>query len=258
MDWYPRYPAKFDHGTLGFSLAERGAYSCLLDLMYLTGEPLPDDDAQLAAMLRVSLKEWRAVCGKVRGKFRAEGGKLVHHVVSQQIAEQRARADKSRENGAKGGRPKKRKSKDNDDNNPAGTQQVPSQGPASPPQTDKQTDKYTKKETDRNPPHKNGNGSTNGHGFKNGLGALPASRASGAPSQSEIKSRWEQGCIRWMNEHWTTVRVELAMNAYLENSESGHGKDEFELASLERMTAIAAGQWREELSPSPRRNGRGG
>lgn len=251
MDWYPRYPAKFDHGTLGFSLAERGAYSCLLDLMYLTGEPLPDDDSQLAAMLRVSFKEWRAVCGKVRGKFRSEGGKLVHHVVSQQIAEQRARADKSRENGAKGGRPKKRKTKDNDANNPAGTQQVPSQGPASPPQTDRQTDINTNKETERNGVPKNGAHSRNGNGVDLKFIPQRAPRAfpgNGNLTKEQITEKWFLNCQQWMAQHWDKDRMESAITSYLNGD-----KREINAASAEREAAVAAGKLREGISPSPKR-----
>jgi uncharacterized protein YdaU (DUF1376 family) len=138
MDWYPRYPSRFDLGTLGFSLAERGAYSCLVDTYYANEGPLPDDDAQLAAILRVGLDEWLAIAPKVRTKFIAKDGKLHHPVCDDLLADQARRAEISRANGRNGGRPKGKRNRKKTQQD---TEQDTGQDAASPPQTDRQTDR---------------------------------------------------------------------------------------------------------------------
>lgn len=104
--WYPRYPKDFDRGTLGWSLAERGAYSGLIDYYMESGEALPAEPQQLAALLRVDLETWQVISGKVLGKFREADGRLYHERCELELAEQRRRARRSQENGKKGGRPK--------------------------------------------------------------------------------------------------------------------------------------------------------
>lgn len=142
MDWYPRYPSRFDLGTLGFSLAERGAYSCLVDCYYANEGPLPDDDAQLAAMLRVGLDEWLLLAPRVRSKFVAKAGKLHHPICDELLADQARRADISRANGSKGGRPRKaRKPRPNQPETQQDTDADTGRDAAGPPQTDRQTDR---------------------------------------------------------------------------------------------------------------------
>ncbi len=106
MDWYARYPRKFDMGTLGWSLAERGAYSALLDAYYENEGPLPADDHAIAATIRTDVETWRVISGKVLGKFEVRDGMIHHPVCDRELAEQQRRADVSRKNGSKGGRPK--------------------------------------------------------------------------------------------------------------------------------------------------------
>lgn len=107
MEWYARNPRKFDMGTLGWSLAERGAYSCLVDAYYENEGPLPADEIAIAATLRVDLETWRVISGKVLGKFEVRDGLLFHEVCEKELATQRRLSERSRENGRKGGRPKR-------------------------------------------------------------------------------------------------------------------------------------------------------
>lgn len=131
MDWYPRNPRDFDMGTLGWTIAERGAYSCLIDAYYMNEGPLPDDDYALAALLRVSVDEWQNLGGKVRVKFRPEDGFLHHDRCDEELAKQQKLSRVSRENGKRGGRPKANK---NNKVNPAKTQWDTQQGTQKKPQ----------------------------------------------------------------------------------------------------------------------------
>lgn len=126
MDWYPRNPRDFDMGTLGWTLAERGAYSCLVDAYYENEGPLPDDDAALAALLRISVEEWNTVAEKVRAKFIALDGQLHHARCDEELSTQKKLASVSRQNGKSGGRPKVNKNKDI---NPEKTQTKPRGNP---------------------------------------------------------------------------------------------------------------------------------
>jgi len=129
MDWYPRNPKDFDMGTLGWSLAARGAYSCLIDAYYENEGPLPDDDDALAALLRVSVEEWQNLAVKVRAKFTPLDGKLHHERCDEELEKQHNMAEKSRNNGKKGGRPKVKNTRKNKEINPDKTEVVSTQNP---------------------------------------------------------------------------------------------------------------------------------
>lgn len=133
MDWYPRSPMDFFKRTLGWSLAERGAYSCLIDAYYMFGEPLPDDDASLAALLGVQIEEWLPLSVRVRSKFQVIDGFLRHERCDSELEIQAEKGTKkaasSRENGKLGGRPKLLKTKRN---KPTKTYAKPNDNPEEP------------------------------------------------------------------------------------------------------------------------------
>lgn len=56
--WYKRYPDEYKRGTRKLSLAARGAYSDILDLIYMAGAPIEDDDFAIACELRVKQRVW--------------------------------------------------------------------------------------------------------------------------------------------------------------------------------------------------------
>jgi len=141
LDWYPRNPNHYDRSTIGFSLAEHGAYCRLIDYYMQTEEALPDDDVALAQILRCNVDDWLAVAEKVRGKFQVlEDGKLHQKRCDEELQKQHKLAGVSRENGKKGGRPKgskdKKKGRAKPRENPTGTQA----GAQKKPQTDRQTE----------------------------------------------------------------------------------------------------------------------
>lgn len=59
--WYKRYAEDYRKGTRHLSLAARGAYSDILDMMYMEGGALRDDDFQIACELRVKMRVWLRV-----------------------------------------------------------------------------------------------------------------------------------------------------------------------------------------------------
>lgn len=59
--WYKRYPEDYRRGTRRLSLAARGAYSDLIDLMFIEDGGLPDDDMYIACALHVTRRQWRLV-----------------------------------------------------------------------------------------------------------------------------------------------------------------------------------------------------
>lgn len=67
--WYKRYPRDFYEGTRGLKLDERGAYSDILDLIYMNGGPLKDDERAIAYQLHVDPRVWR----RIRGRLLAVG-----------------------------------------------------------------------------------------------------------------------------------------------------------------------------------------
>lgn len=77
-DWYPRNVPAWRGGTRHMTIAEKGAYSELIDEYMASGKPLPDNDRVLAAYCGASIDEWMTVAPVVRVKFEASNGKLVH------------------------------------------------------------------------------------------------------------------------------------------------------------------------------------
>jgi uncharacterized protein YdaU (DUF1376 family) len=57
--WYKRDARAFYEGTRCLSLEARGAYSDILDLMYIHGGPLKDDERWMVHALGVSHRKWR-------------------------------------------------------------------------------------------------------------------------------------------------------------------------------------------------------
>ena len=78
MEWYPHHIDDYDADTLQLTLAEDGAYCRLLRWYYKHERPLPDDDAALAVICRVSVDEWKALATKIRPMFVQRSAKTLH------------------------------------------------------------------------------------------------------------------------------------------------------------------------------------
>lgn len=58
LPYYKRYPRDFIEGTIGMPFELKGAYSVLLDLIYMQGGNLPDDARYISGLLGCSSKQW--------------------------------------------------------------------------------------------------------------------------------------------------------------------------------------------------------
>ena len=86
------------------TLAERGAYIDLLAYAWQDGG-LPDDDAEIARLLQVSLRVWRTLAPRVRARFEVQDGQLINArlegVRAEQAAYRERRANSGRSGAAK-------------------------------------------------------------------------------------------------------------------------------------------------------------
>jgi uncharacterized protein YdaU (DUF1376 family) len=120
LPWYRRFPDNFIAGTVGLSLEEKGAYSLLLDLMYVRGGPVPDEPRYIAGVCNCSVRKWNAIRQRLidLGKIAVVGGCLTNHRAEEELETARKISREASENGAKGGNKSAEKraasSKDND------------------------------------------------------------------------------------------------------------------------------------------------
>lgn len=120
MNYYPFHIGDYRSATMHLSNDEDLAYRRLLDFYYDTESPIPLGTQQVSRRLRVGLQHIETV---LKDFFRRTPEGWVHDRCDAEIAEYKARAERSRANGQKGGR---RKSLSANENNPVGTQQEPS------------------------------------------------------------------------------------------------------------------------------------
>ena len=106
LPYYPRYPRDFFTGTTGMSFEVKGAYSILLDLIYMSGGELYDEPRFIAGHMNCSVRAW-GVYRKALiaiGKITIENGIIRNFRADKELIIQRSFQDKQRENGS---RPKK-------------------------------------------------------------------------------------------------------------------------------------------------------
>jgi uncharacterized protein YdaU (DUF1376 family) len=75
--WMPLYIGDYLRKTMRLTTVQHGAYLLLL-MAYWQDGPLPDDDAQLAAIAKMDEKAWAKIAPTVRAFFRADGSVLRH------------------------------------------------------------------------------------------------------------------------------------------------------------------------------------
>lgn len=61
LRWYKRDPRAALAGMMELTLEERGAYNCILDLIYIHDGAIDDDDRLIAAWLKVEIRVWRRI-----------------------------------------------------------------------------------------------------------------------------------------------------------------------------------------------------
>lgn len=103
--WYRRFPDNFIAGTVGLTLEEKGAYSLVLDLMYVRGGPVPDEPRYIAGVCNCSVRKWNAIRAKLvdLGKIHVVNGFLTNERAEKEIEIAAKDAQERAENGSKGG-----------------------------------------------------------------------------------------------------------------------------------------------------------
>ena len=103
--WYRRFPDNFIAGTVGLTLEEKGAYSLVLDLMYVRGGPVPDEPRYIAGVCNCSVRKWNAIRAKLidLGKIHVVNGFLTNDRAEKEIEISLKDAQERAENGSKGG-----------------------------------------------------------------------------------------------------------------------------------------------------------
>lgn len=103
--WYRRFPDNFIAGTVGLTLEEKGAYSLVLDLMYVRGGPVPDEPRYIAGVCNCSVRKWNAIRQRLLdlGKLYVVDGYLTNDRAEKEIENSLKDAQERAENGAKGG-----------------------------------------------------------------------------------------------------------------------------------------------------------
>lgn len=103
--WYRRFPDNFIAGTVGMTLEEKGAYSLVLDLMYVRGGPVPDEPRYIAGVCNCSVRKWNAIRDRLisLGKIHVVDGYLMNDRAEKEIEIAAKDAQERAENGAKGG-----------------------------------------------------------------------------------------------------------------------------------------------------------
>jgi uncharacterized protein YdaU (DUF1376 family) len=103
--WYRRFPDNFIAGTVGLTLEEKGAYSLVLDLMYVRGGPVPDEPRYIAGVCNCSVRKWNAIRDRLvgLGKIHAVDGYLTNDRATKEIENAAKDARELAENGSKGG-----------------------------------------------------------------------------------------------------------------------------------------------------------
>lgn len=100
LPYYKRYPRDFIDGTAGMPFELKGAYSILLDLIYLQGGNLPDDPRYISGLLGVSVRKWKSLRNSLIeiGKIQVSGEFLTNYRAVSELEKLAKYQDKQAEN----------------------------------------------------------------------------------------------------------------------------------------------------------------
>lgn len=103
--WYRRFPDRFIAGTVRLTLEEKGAYSLVLDLMYVRGGPIADEPRYIAGVCNCSVRKWNTIRQRLidLGKIEAVDGYLVNRRAEEELEISAKTAEERAESGRKGG-----------------------------------------------------------------------------------------------------------------------------------------------------------
>jgi len=97
------YVSDFIGDTLSLSTEQIGAYLLLLMAMWNAKGELPDDDAKLARIARMSVKKWRAIAPELMAYFDRHEGKVSHHRLTFELEKSERQSESRAAAGARGG-----------------------------------------------------------------------------------------------------------------------------------------------------------
>lgn len=101
--WMPLYWGDYLRDTMHLRAEGHGAYLLLIAAYWTGGEPLPDDDDQLAAIARVSPETWQKLRPTIGRFFDIEGGLWRHGRIDRELAKAAEVSESRRLAGKKGG-----------------------------------------------------------------------------------------------------------------------------------------------------------
>lgn len=106
LPYYKRFPRDFLEGTVGLPFEAKGAYSIVLDLIYMHDGRLPDDGRYIAGQIGCSVRRWKAIRAELvaAGKIQANLGIISNFRADYLTEESRKYQDKQAQNA---GRPRK-------------------------------------------------------------------------------------------------------------------------------------------------------
>jgi uncharacterized protein YdaU (DUF1376 family) len=80
LPYYKAYPRDFIEGTIGMPFEIKCAYRVILDLIYMQGGNLPDDDRYISGLLGCSIRKWKSIRSDLisRGKLDVSDGFLTN------------------------------------------------------------------------------------------------------------------------------------------------------------------------------------
>lgn len=85
--WYKRNPRDFYEATRNLTLEQRGAYSDIIDLLYMRGGSLPDDPKWMSHALHISPRKWKPIRTALldAGKIQLNDGQIVNSRVTSEL-----------------------------------------------------------------------------------------------------------------------------------------------------------------------------
>lgn len=100
--WMPFYIGDYLADTMHLTRDQHGAYVLLIFAYWRRGSQLPDDDAQLAAIARATLAEWRRLRIVIAPFFQISGGLWRHNRIEREIKRSESIQKKRSISGANG------------------------------------------------------------------------------------------------------------------------------------------------------------
>lgn len=107
MNYYPHHIGDYCRSTSHLRLQEHGVYRLLLDIYYLTEQPLPSDIAVICRKLSARTRDEKKTVDTILNEFfeLTEAG-WIQQRCDREIKTYQSKAEVARENGKRGGRPK--------------------------------------------------------------------------------------------------------------------------------------------------------